>query len=173
MLYRSYGDRADFVFVYVAEAHADDEWQLPANLEEDAVLNQQTTLAERRATGAGNRERLGLGLPLLLDEMDNRASTAFAAWPERLVLVGPGRADRRPGQSGPVGFLPKRRESSSGGSSAARGHCARHPSRARTTGRSASGRSIVNERSGTVASLGRVRHRCVVAPHGRFRGISV
>ncbi len=39
--------------------------------------------------------------------MDNRASAAFAAWPERLVLVG---ADRRivyPGSPGPWGFSPE------------------------------------------------------------------
>jgi hypothetical protein len=45
-------------------------------------------------------------MPLLLDEMDNRASVAFAAWPERLVLVG---ADGRivdPGRPGPWGFSP-------------------------------------------------------------------
>ena len=51
--------------------------------------------------------RLDLGLPLLLDEMDNRASVAFAAWPERLVLVG---ADGRvvyPGSPGPWGFSPE------------------------------------------------------------------
>jgi Iodothyronine deiodinase len=51
--------------------------------------------------------RLDLSLPLVLDEMDNRASVAFAAWPERLVLVG---ADRRvvyPGSPGPWGFSPE------------------------------------------------------------------
>ena len=51
--------------------------------------------------------RLDLSLPLLLDEMDNRASVAFAAWPERLVLVG---ADGRivcPGAPGPWGFSPE------------------------------------------------------------------
>jgi hypothetical protein len=51
--------------------------------------------------------RLALSLPLLLDEMANRASRAFAAWPERLVLVG---ADGRivyPGSPGPWGFSPE------------------------------------------------------------------
>lgn len=96
----------DFAFVYVAEAHADDEWQLPSNLEDDAVVNQQTTLEQRRHQAQAAVERLGLSLPLLLDEMDNGASVVFAAWPERLVLVG---ADRRivyPGSPGPWGFSP-------------------------------------------------------------------
>ena len=45
-------DRADFAFVYIAEAHAANEWQLAPNLEEGAVLDQQVTLEERRAPGA-------------------------------------------------------------------------------------------------------------------------
>jgi hypothetical protein len=93
--------------VYVAEAHADDEWQLPANLEDGVVLTQQVTLGERRAQAVETAMRLALGLPLVLDEMDDRASAAFAAWPERLVLVG---ADRRilyPGSAGPWGFSPE------------------------------------------------------------------
>ena len=76
-------------------------------MEDGAVLNQQTTLDERRQQALETVRRLGLGLPLLLDEMDNRASVAFAAWPERLVLVG---ADGRivyPGSPGPWGFSPE------------------------------------------------------------------
>ena len=52
-------------------------------------------------------ERLGLSLPLVLDEMDNRASVAFAAWPERLVLVGADRRIAYPGSPGPWGFSPE------------------------------------------------------------------
>ena len=93
--------------MYVAEAHAADEWQLPANLEDDAVLTQQTTLEERRAQAVETAARLALGLPLFLDEMDNRASIAFAAWPERLVLIGPDRRIVFPGSPGPWGFSPE------------------------------------------------------------------
>ena len=106
-MYQAFRNRADLAFVYLAEAHADDEWQLPANVEEGAVLKQQTTLEERRQQARETVRRLGLSLPLLLDEMDNRANLAFAAWPERLVLVG---ADRRvvyPGNPGPWGFSPE------------------------------------------------------------------
>lgn len=71
------------------------------------MLNQQTTLEERRRQALATAERLGLSMPALVDDMDNRASTAFAAWPERLVLVG---ADERivdPGKPGPWGFSPE------------------------------------------------------------------
>ena len=69
-------------------------------------MKQQTTLEQRRQQARETARRLDLDLPLVLDEMDNGASRAFAAWPERLVLVG---ADRRivdPGSPGPWGFSP-------------------------------------------------------------------
>ncbi len=87
--------------------HAADEWQLPANLEDGAVLNQQTTLEQRRHQARETAERLGLSLPLLLDEMDNRVSVAFAAWPERLVVVGADMRIAHPGSPGPWGFSPE------------------------------------------------------------------
>ena len=70
-------------------------------------MNQQTTIEQRRQQAQEAARRLDLGLPLLLDEMDNRASVVFAARPERLVLVG---ADGRivyPGSPGPWGFSPE------------------------------------------------------------------
>ena len=79
----------------------------PANLQDDAVANQQTTLDQRRQQAEETVARLDLNLPLLLDEMDNRASVAFAAWPERLVLVGADRRIADPGKPGPWGFSPE------------------------------------------------------------------
>ena len=38
--------------------------------------------------------------------MDNRANVAFAAWPERLVLVGGDGRIVYPGSPGPWGFSP-------------------------------------------------------------------
>ena len=88
---------------------------MPANLEEDAIVTQQTTLEQRRQQAHETAARLGLTMPLLLDEMDNATSTAFAAWPERLVVAGCRRPDRLPGQPGAVGLLAR------GGRGAARG----------------------------------------------------
>ena len=83
---------------------------MPANLEDDAVLTQQTTLEERRQQALETAERLTLTMPLLLDEMDNATSTAFAAWPERLVVVGTDGRIADPGSPGPWGFAPEAAE---------------------------------------------------------------
>jgi len=92
--------------VYVAEAHPDDEWQLPVNLDDGVVLAQHVTIEERARQAIEAAERLELGLPLFVDEMDDRVSIAFAAWPERLVVVDAGRRIAYPGAPGPDGFSP-------------------------------------------------------------------
>ena len=83
---------------------------MTANLEEDAVVTQQTTLEQRRQQAHETAARLGLTMPLLLDEMDNEASTAFAAWPERLVVAGADGRITYPGSPGPWGFSPEEAE---------------------------------------------------------------
>ena len=49
-------------------------------------------------------------MPLFLDEMHNGTSAAFAAWPERLVLVDGARRIVYPGKPGPWGFSPEEAE---------------------------------------------------------------
>jgi hypothetical protein len=83
---------------------------MPANLEEDAIVTQQTTLEQRREQARETAARLMLTMPLLLDEMDNEASTAFAAWPERLVVAGADGRITYPGSPGPWGFSPEEAE---------------------------------------------------------------
>ncbi len=49
-------------------------------------------------------------MSLFLDGMDNRASAAFAAWPERLVLSDAAGRIFYPGAPGPWGFSPEEAE---------------------------------------------------------------
>ena len=76
------------VFVYIAEAHATDEWQLPSNLEDDVLIAQHTMIEERFAAARAGVERLGFTMPVLVDGMNDAVSEAFAAWPERIYVVG-------------------------------------------------------------------------------------
>jgi hypothetical protein len=73
--------------VYIAEAHATDGWQLPANLEEGVLVANHVTIEDRFAAARAGVERLGLTMPVLVDAMDDAVSTAFAAWPERMYVV--------------------------------------------------------------------------------------
>ena len=75
------------VFVYIAEAHSTDGWQLQSNLDDDVLIAQHTTLEERFAAARAGIARLDLTMPVLVDGMDNAVSEAFAAWPERIYVV--------------------------------------------------------------------------------------
>jgi Iodothyronine deiodinase len=86
-MYERFQDRASVVFAYVAEAHSSDGWQMSANLEEDVLVAQHTTFGERCAAARAGADRLGLTMPVLVDDMDNAVSEAFAAWPERIYVV--------------------------------------------------------------------------------------
>jgi len=105
-LYRRVRDRASVVFVYIAEAHALDEWQMQPNLDEDVLLRQHVTLDERFAAACAGVERLGLTMPVLVDGMDDAVSEAFAAWPERLYVAAAGGRLTFVGGPGPFEFDP-------------------------------------------------------------------
>ena len=76
------------VFVYIAEAHATDEWQLQSNHDDNVLIAQHTTIEERFAAARAGVARLGLTMPVFVDEMNDAVSEAFAAWPERIYVVG-------------------------------------------------------------------------------------
>jgi type I thyroxine 5'-deiodinase len=105
-MYRRFRSHASLVFVYIAEAHTTDGWQLQSNLDDDVLLASHTTLADRFAAASEGVDRLGLTLPVLVDDMGDAVSEAFAAWPERIYVVG---ADGRiafAGGPGPFEFDP-------------------------------------------------------------------
>jgi hypothetical protein len=87
-LHRRVSGRAQIYFVYIAEAHAVNEWQTDSNEEAGIRVAQHTTLDERIREARTGAERLGLSMPLLVDTMDNAVSETFAAWPERIYMLG-------------------------------------------------------------------------------------
>jgi hypothetical protein len=106
-IYDAHRDRAHFLTVYISEAHPDDEWQMDVNRKENVVLRQPRTLAERRQAAKILPERLKYRMPLAIDAMDNRTETAFAAWPERIYILGTGGRVLYKGGMGPFEFRPQ------------------------------------------------------------------
>lgn len=105
-MYRRYADEAAFAFVYIAEAHTTDGWQLKANLEEDVLLPSHVTLDDRFAAARAGVKRLGMTLPVLVDDMDDAVSDAFSAWPERIYVIGANGRVAHAGGPGPFEFDP-------------------------------------------------------------------
>jgi len=96
-------DRAEFLLVYVREAHPSDcNW--PDN---DVALKEPTTIEERAAAAKLCVEKLKFTMPAAVDGMDDATSLAYTAWPERIYIVGTdGKIAYRTGL-GPFGFKPK------------------------------------------------------------------
>jgi len=74
------------------------------------VFKQPTTFAEREALSKVLVERLKYRLPVAIDGMDNAADKAFAAWPERIYVIGRGGRIVYKGGMGPFHFDPEEAE---------------------------------------------------------------
>jgi hypothetical protein len=105
-MYQTYRDRARFFIVYIAEAHALDEWHLESNERAGVCYRQPTTLEERLALARLVEGTLGLTIPTLVDGMDNAVNETFAGWPERIYIVGTDGRIVYQGGPGPYEFKP-------------------------------------------------------------------
>lgn len=105
-MFEAYGDRVGFLFVYIREAHPSDEWQLGANTAEGVVFAQPTSFGERQDLAQQCSAALSLSMPCVVDDMNNTVDIAYAAWPERLFIVGADERIAYSGKQGPFGFEP-------------------------------------------------------------------
>jgi len=105
-MHKRYGERADFLTVYIKEAHPEDEWQMTSNEKEGVCYRQPRTLADRVAIANDFSKRFRYALPLLVDDIDNAAMNAYAGWPERLYVIEEGRVVYK-GKPGPFGYHPE------------------------------------------------------------------
>jgi hypothetical protein len=86
-LYRRYKDRANFLMVYVREAHPTDGWRMDSNERVGVSTAQPTTNAERTAVAQSCSKLLGLGFPMLVDTIDDKAGNLYSGMPGRLYVV--------------------------------------------------------------------------------------
>lgn len=106
-MHATWSDRVDFLTVYVKEAHPTDEWQLPVNETESVCYAQPRTIEERRAIASDFVTRFSFTWPLVVDTMANEVEAAYAAWPERLYVIGADGKVAFKGAMGPKGFDPE------------------------------------------------------------------
>lgn len=96
--------------VYILEAHPEDGWKVPANARDGIRIDQPKTYDERVKAAGSCLKDLGLSIPFLVDDMENRAQKAYAGWPDRLYVIdAEGRVAFR-GEPGPRGFKPDEAE---------------------------------------------------------------
>lgn len=86
---------ATFVFIYIAEAHACDEW--PINQLDNEIACHRT-LADRQKAAIGFLKAFPLhpAFTVLLDTMDDAFNRVFASWPFRFWIVLDGKIAYKP-----------------------------------------------------------------------------
>jgi len=74
---------ADFLAIYISEAHAQDQWPLGRHVQ----VNQHKNLKERIDTAKYFVSRFNYQLPVVVDNMENSFMNIYFAHPERFFVV--------------------------------------------------------------------------------------
>lgn len=82
-LHRRYGDHVAFLFVYIAEAPHPTPESGPFS-----KFDPRAPLFEKQTAVRAILEEVGFPFPCLFDGGERQVEKAYAAWPERLVIVG-------------------------------------------------------------------------------------
>ncbi len=111
-LHRLYKDRANFVMVYVREAHPTDGWRMDGNDQAGIATAQPRTYEDRVAVAQTCGRLLNLGFPMLVDGIDDPVGSVYSGMPNRLYVIDrDGKIAYKSGR-GPYGFMPAELEHS-------------------------------------------------------------
>lgn len=105
-IYAAYRDSVAFFVIYTREAHPDDGWRVPENIEAGIHYKEPRTDAERTAVASVCQARLDLHMPMLIDTIDNDVEEKYVSLPMRLYLIGRDGTIAYTGDRGPWGFDP-------------------------------------------------------------------
>ena len=86
-IYQRFREEVEFYVVYVQEAHPTDGWQTDSNIQEGVLYRQHRSYSERESAAQSCSIDLHIGLPVIIEEMDNTIDETYGAAPERLYLV--------------------------------------------------------------------------------------
>lgn len=113
-LYKQWKDEAEFIRVYVREAHpvSDEQSATPTNSTAGILIKQPNTFEERCDVATKFTSALNVKTPLVVDEIDNRVGEAYGGWPDRLYVVDRDGRVAFTGGPGPFGFNPREMEQS-------------------------------------------------------------
>lgn len=104
-LFEKYGEKAEFVMVYIREAHPESVIQVKKEGKELLKKFEQTDSFEQRMENAQYcSSLLDLPFPIIVDGDDNKVKEAYAGWPIRLMVVDEKGKIAFDGGKGPKGF---------------------------------------------------------------------
>jgi alkylhydroperoxidase family enzyme len=109
-LYRRYQDRANFVMIYVREAHPTDGWRMASNERAEVRIEQPRTFDERLGVAQTCQRKLGFEMPFVVDTIDDAVGAIYSGMPSRLYVIDrDGKVAYKSGR-GPFGFKPAEME---------------------------------------------------------------
>jgi hypothetical protein len=101
-IYKEFKDGAEFLFVYIREAHpSNGSWGDPESATEDPL-----DLEGRNKVAGTCTEKLKLTMPTAVDDMDDTVNLKYSAWPERIYIIGKDGKVLYKSKLGPFGFKP-------------------------------------------------------------------
>lgn len=86
-LYERYRDRAEFLLVYIREAHGTESWQSSVNKREGIDLSEPTSFEQRREYASSCLRKLKIKYLAAVDPLENTTEKAYSAWPSRVYLI--------------------------------------------------------------------------------------
>jgi thiol-disulfide isomerase/thioredoxin len=99
-----YRDKAEFLMVYVREAHPTDGWAMSANASVGVAVAQPKSVEERRKVCTQFTTKLKPTIPVVVDGIDDKVGNAYSGMPARLYVIDAnGKVAYKSGR-GPFGF---------------------------------------------------------------------
>ena len=97
-------DKIELAFIYIKEAHPADEWQMESNEQDGVVFDQPRSDEERMVRAQAFVSEMDIEGLTLVDDIRNTANACYAAWPERLYVIGTDGRIAYKGGMGPFKF---------------------------------------------------------------------
>jgi len=86
-IFSKYSDRADFLAIYIAEAHATDEWKLGNQVK----IAHHKNIHDRISAAKLFQSEKDYQISLVIDSMENDFESKYASWPERGFVIYEGK----------------------------------------------------------------------------------
>ena len=82
------GNRADFLIVYTRESHAVGEWEVERNKRARILVEQPTTMEQRKALARQAKQALKITIPIAIDTMDDKTIRDYGGFTTCAVVIG-------------------------------------------------------------------------------------
>jgi hypothetical protein len=109
-IWERYRDRVGFVVIYVREAHPEDGWVVTPNRDEDIRIIDPKSDEERLEAASTCALHTKIKIPVVVDPVDDKITSAYGALPTRLYLIARGGKVAYQAERGPFGLKPNELE---------------------------------------------------------------